>query len=99
MNKEYSPITDEDLEEILRLASGSVAGPWKSYIEGRDHYAGDDFIMTGGPDMYVGLYGYKASWRPTMDFIAATKQMVPRLVNEIYRLRAELQNKDLQNEF
>ena len=34
--------------------------PWEAFVEGRDHFSGDDFIRTGGlddasPDMYVSL--------------------------------------------
>jgi hypothetical protein len=40
-------ITEEELAEIAARCDSTTVGPWKSYVEGRDHTAGSDFIMTG----------------------------------------------------
>ena len=91
-------ITDAELDEIEARALGATAGPWEAFVEGRDHLGGDDFIRTGGveddtaPDMYVSLAfpdrpGGVPAPPPDLDFIAAARQDVPRLVKEIRRLR------------
>jgi hypothetical protein len=43
---------------IEQRAAAATKGPWQSFVEGRDHRGGDDFIRTGGlddesPDMNV----------------------------------------------
>lgn len=61
-------LTDRELADMDARAHAATDGPWHSFVEGRDHVAGDDFIRTGGsddgsPDMYVTLY-YDAEPRP-----------------------------------
>jgi len=89
-------LTNEELDIIEARAAAATPGPWESSIEGRDHLAGDGFIRTGGlnddaPDMYVTLwFGVRKVPAPPadLDFIAAARQDVPRLVAELRRLRA-----------
>lgn len=80
-------ITDEELNEIGDRCAKAQPGPWKAYIEGRDHESGDDFIMTGegkvrGEDIQL-LGATQADY----DFIANAKQDIPKLINEIRRLK------------
>ena len=92
------PLTEADLDAILARAENSLDGPWQSFVEGRDHFGGDNFIRTGGlddamPDMYVTLSYWnaeapKAATPAVLDFIASARQDVPRLVAEVRRLRA-----------
>jgi hypothetical protein len=82
-------------------ATAATPGPWESSVEGRDHWGGDDFIRTGGfddrqPDLYVS-YSYAderggpiPATAQDLDFIAAARQDVPRLVAEVRRLRQRL---------
>lgn len=42
------PLSPHSLIEIEDRCSRATPGPWKSYVEGRDHSSGDNFIMTGG---------------------------------------------------
>lgn len=88
-------LTDRELADMDARAHAATDGPWHSFVEGRNHDAGDDFIRTGGsddgsPDMYVTLY-YNAEPTPAsaadLDFIASARQDVPRLVAEVRRLR------------
>jgi hypothetical protein len=76
-------LSDQELAEIERQCELSTPGPWKSYVEGRDHVSGDSFIMTGREDIY--LTGATVN---DQDFIASARQDVPRLIREIRRLRA-----------
>jgi len=84
------PLSDAELDEIEARARAATPGPWTSFVEGRDHQSGSDFIMTG-PDTNRGedieLLGATAA---DQDFIAASRQDVPRLVAEIRRLRKQL---------
>ena len=53
--------------------------------------AGDDFIRVGGlrddcPDMYV-LHESQAAPTHDLDFVAHARQDIPRLLDEIERLR------------
>lgn len=90
-------ISDDELAAIEARAVAATAGPWESFVEGRDHMSGDDFIRTGGmsdeaPDMYVSLAfparpGLLPAAANDLDFIAAARQDIPRLVAEIRRLR------------
>ncbi len=79
-------ISDDELDEIMKRWSATTPGPWKSYIEGRDHESGSDFIMTKSND--IELIGAITS--ADQDFIANCKQDIPRLVDEIRRLKNSL---------
>lgn len=79
-------MTDEELDEIERRCAAAQPGPWVSYVEGRDHVAGSDFVMVGEGDS-IELTGATVA---DQDFIAHARQDVPRLVAEVRRLRAML---------
>jgi hypothetical protein len=76
-------ITLEDLRQIMARCNAATAGPWESWIEGRDHTSGSDFIRTAGDD--IELIG--AATDADQDFIASSRQDVPRLIHEILRLK------------
>lgn len=93
-------ISDEELDAMAQRVAATWAGPWESFVEGRDHVSGDSFIRTGhpdhdSPDIYVTLsFWGDGPPRPgrvaDQDFIAAARQDVPRLLAEVRRLRARL---------
>ena len=79
-------ITEEELQQIEQRADQAQPGPWKAFVEGRDHEGGSDFIMTGtdgqrGDD--IEMIGASIA---DYDFIAHARQDIPRLVDEIRRL-------------
>jgi hypothetical protein len=76
------PITADLLREIQARVDRATAGPWKSFVEGRDHVAGSDFIQTAGEDIELG-----GATVEDQDFIASARQDIPLLLAEIYRLR------------
>ncbi|BAN46026.1 hypothetical protein [Metapseudomonas resinovorans] len=83
-------ITDRELEEIGARCNSATPGPWVSFIEGRDYSGGSNFIMTGskgnrGED--IELTGATSS---DQDFIAHARQDVPKLIDEIKRLKTIL---------
>ena len=88
----------DELKAIEDRARAATKGPWQSFLEGRDHLNGDDFIRTGGtdeisPDMYVSFSnagGTFPAGQGDLDFIAHARQDVPRLVSEVRRLRRAL---------
>jgi hypothetical protein len=91
MNGSNEPVSDAELDAMQQRAGAASKGPWRSFIEGRDHTSGDDFIRVGEPgdgeaDMYVSRDRAPASGAD-LDFIASARQDVPRLIAEIKRLR------------
>ena len=90
---EPSSLSDEELAAIQARADAASDGPWRSMVEGRDHTSGDSFIMIGegarrSDDMYV-LRETRPVDVTDQDFIAHSRQDVPRLLAEIDRLRHE----------
>lgn len=75
-------LTDLELKEIVDRYSKATSGPWRSFIEGRDHEVGSDFIQT--PDGDIELIG---GTRDGQDFIAHSRTDIPKLIEEINRLR------------
>jgi len=83
-------MTDDQLREIEERCNAASAAPWESFIEGRDHMGGDDFIRTGGmddssPDIYL-----TQATHADQDFIAHARQDIPALIAEVRRLKALL---------
>lgn len=75
-------ITKTELQEILLCCQATTSGPWKSYVEGRDHTSGSSFIQTAGND--IELTGASIN---DQDFIASAKQDIPRLISVIANLK------------
>ena len=40
-------LSDAELRAIAARVAGARAGPWTSFVEGRDHTSGSNFIRTG----------------------------------------------------
>lgn len=72
-----------DMDAIRQRCDQATSGPWKSYVEGRDHDSGSSFIMTSGEDIEL----IRASVAD-QDFIAHARQDIPQLLAEIQRLKA-----------
>lgn len=80
------------LRGIESRCNAASPGPWVSYVEGRDHESGSNFIMTGseearGPD--IELSGASIA---DQDFIANARQDIPDLLREIRRLKIKLRD-------
>ena len=78
-------LSDEYLEQVERRLRVATAGPWTSFVEGRDHTSGSSFIRTSGDDIEL-LGGSVAD----QDFIAHARQDVPLLLAEVRQLRERL---------
>jgi len=85
-------ISEEKLIEIEKRCKYSTRGPWKAFIEGRDHDSGNHFIMTGEKDNRAEDFEIDGARIDDYDFIANAKQDVPALIEEVRRLRALLIN-------
>ena len=82
-------ITEEELNQIEKRCMSTTSGPWKSYIEGRDHTSGSHFIMTGDNNHGRGEdFEIDGARVEDYDFIANAKQDIPKLIEEIRRLRS-----------
>jgi hypothetical protein len=77
-----------------KRCAAATPGPWKSYIEGRDHTSGSSFIMTDGTDIEL-----TGATEADYDFIAHTRQDLPRLLAEVHRLRQRLAELETQTGF
>ena len=83
---------DEDtLDWLMALHRGADSEPWVAMVEGRDHVAGDSFIMVGTgaerrDDIYVTRDSGPADLA-TLDLIAAARTYLPVLISEVRRLR------------
>lgn len=85
-------MTEIELGEIRARCNVATRGPWRAFIEGRDHESGSSFIMTGeganrGEDMEI-----SGATTADYDFIAHARQDIPRLLDEIVRLRQLLRD-------
>jgi hypothetical protein len=80
-------MTDDDLREIAARCDQATPGPWRSWIEGRDHTSGSSMISTAGDD--IEMVGATPA---DQDFMASARQDVPRLLAEVARLRTLLRS-------
>jgi hypothetical protein len=87
----HSPLSDDDLAAVGARATAASPGPWRSFIEGRDHTSGSDFIRTGREASRGNDIELSGATKADQEFIARARQDVPRLLAEVDRLRRLLQ--------
>lgn len=85
--KNYDPLDEKYLDEIRLRSQKATLGPWKSFIEGRDHASGSSFIMTGVGEARTNDIELTGASDADQDFIAHARQDIPRLLDEIARLK------------
>lgn len=78
------------LVEIEKRCSEARPGPWISWIEGRDHEGGSNFIQVGVADYRGEDIELIGATKADQDFIAAARQDVADLTAEIRRLHSQL---------
>jgi len=81
-------LEDAELEAIHRRCENATSGPWRSFIEGRDHTSGSSFIMTGSSESRCKNIELCGATTADQDFIAHARQDIPRLLAEVARLKA-----------
>lgn len=88
MSSEY--LTEKELREIKERCVKATQGPWRSFVEGRDHTSGSNFIMRGIGDNRQEDLELIGATIADQDFIANARQDIPRLLDEVIRLRSLL---------
>lgn len=77
------------IEEVILRYEAATPGPWIDFLEGRDHMSGESFIARGRnrseKDLYL-IGGTDAD----IEFIAHARQDIPKLLDEIERLRKKM---------
>jgi hypothetical protein len=81
-------LTDTEIEEIKTRHRLATPGPWTSFIESRDQFSGSDFIRTPVDDLYV-----TGATAADLDFIAHARQDIPKLVEELVRLKKAMSDR------
>ena len=74
-------MNDNEIKMIKERCDKATPGPWKSFVEGRDHLSGSSFIRTAGDDIEL------IASVEDQDFIASCRQDIPLLIDEIVRLK------------
>jgi hypothetical protein len=82
-----TPLTNEEVAAIRARCAAATPGPWRSYIEGRDHTSGSSFIMAGEGEVRGEDIELSGATPADQDFIAHARQDIPRLLAEIQRLQ------------
>jgi hypothetical protein len=85
-----TPLSDAELDGLEALERAASPAPWTAFFG--PGIGGPDFIQLGGdddsqPDTYVEHDG-KSAPVDDLDFIAAARNCIPRLVREIRLRRA-----------
>lgn len=80
-------ISEKELEEIELRSEKAQKRPWKAFIEGRDHESGSDFIRTGEDNDRGEDIEMLGATNADFDFVANARQDIPRLIEEIRRLK------------
>jgi hypothetical protein len=83
-------VTDKELDEIAMRCAAAQSGPWVSFVEGRDHTSGSNFIQVGQGESRGDDIELTGATTADQDFIAHARQDVPRLLDEVRRLRRKL---------
>ncbi len=86
-------MTPEEIAHIQTRCDRASPGPRTSMIEGRDHTSGSSIIMIGPPQARGEDIELSGATRDDQDFIAHARQDVPRLLEEVRRLRSLLGEK------
>jgi hypothetical protein len=88
----FDELPDEELDRMERLVAAATAGPWVSYVAGREPESASSCLELGvcnelGSFRTIELIGATAA---DQDFIASARQDLPRLLQEVRALRAHL---------
>ncbi|YCM42791.1 hypothetical protein V2O64_15900 [Verrucomicrobiaceae bacterium 227] len=84
MNLPMTPLTADELKCLEDLHAMTTQGEWKSWIEGRDHESGSNFISTSGDDIEL-----TGATHADQDFIGMAHSCFPGLIEELRHCRAK----------
>jgi hypothetical protein len=85
-------LSNEYLADVRRRWEAATKGIWVSHVEGRDHTSGATFILRSQEGIREEDLYLTGGTIEDHDFIANAKQDIPLLLDEIERLKQELQN-------
>ncbi len=88
-------LNEMQIKEIENRYQKASLGPWLSYVEGRDHESGSNFIMTGTQQIRGNDIELIGATIADQDFIANARQDIPLLLEEIALLKKK--NSSLEN--
>ena len=91
MAKNKDSLEKQELDAIRLRCKNATPGPWTSFIEGRNHTSGSSFIMTGIGESRGKDIELSGATIADQDFIAHARQDIPRLIDEIERLKSVTQ--------
>ena len=83
----------KELKRIESMCLAARKGPWKSFVEGRDHTSGCDFIMVGEGDSRGDDIELSDATKADQDFIASARQDIPALIAEVRKLKKRLKRR------
>jgi hypothetical protein len=84
MVDEEAVMTDEELQQARRLVEAAIVGPWSHKRYDKDPINGPNDVVLDANAMWVADIGDDPS---SAAFIATSRALVPRLLDEIDRLR------------
>lgn len=86
------PLSDQELTNLEALTQAAAPAPWVAFVQ--NGLGGDSFIRLDGlddqfpPDMYIHR-GDKIAPDADIEFIAAARNYLPRLLAELRRERGQ----------
>lgn len=83
-------MNNDEIKIIKERCDKTTPGPWISFVEGRDHTSGWNFIRTTGDDIEL------IASVEDQDFIASCRQDIPLLIDEIERLKGILDKNGIE---
>src|SRR5690349_5866293 len=73
------------MDDIRRRVNAASVGPWIAWVAGRDYHGGPDFIARGEGEARIDDMEVLGASPADLDFIAAARQDVPALLDELER--------------
>jgi hypothetical protein len=83
------PLPQIYIDQVRKRTEDATTGPWIDYLERRDQLSGESFIARG-PNRLEGDLYFIGATDADIEFIAHARQDIPRLLDEIDRLKKEL---------
>ena len=80
-------LTETELTLIEERVNAARTNPWRSFVENRDFTGGSSFIMVGEEHNRLTDIELIGATEADQDFIANARQDIPKLINEIRRLK------------
>lgn len=84
-------MTAEEIARLRALCEKATEAPWSYYAADEETPSREDIVYSGGHPTFTGSFSVGEMHHPEdRAFIAAARSALPRALDEIERLRAEL---------